>query len=423
MKVLLLNTSEKTGGAAIACRRLMEALNSNGVEAKMLVRDKQTANPNVYSINANRMKKLINKWRFLRERLMIFIYNKFSKRNLFSVSIANSGTDISNYSLVQEADIIHLHWINQGFLSLKDIEKLTRLGKPIIWTMHDMWPSTGICHYSQECNNYYTECCHCFYLHCQGKNDLSRQVFLKKKRFYQEAPFTFVTCSDWLKKRAWQSDLLKGHTVTNVPNPINTTTFNSHSPKDARTQLQLLTNKKLILFGAAKITDKRKGIDYFIDSCHMLVKKYPNLQNDIGVVVYGKDSEILKELVPFEVFPLNYISSDKELINVYNAVDLFVISSLEDNLPNTIMEAMSCGTPCVGFKTGGIPEMIDHKVNGYVANYKDAEDLANGICWVLEESDYEQLSQNARKKVEESYSEAVVAEQYKTLYQQALAKR
>ena len=211
--------------------------------------------------------------------------------------------------------------------------------------------------------------------------------------------------------------------MTNVPNPINTTTFNSHSPKDARTQLQLLTNKKLILFGAAKITDKRKGIDYFIDSCHMLVKKHPNLHNDIGVVVYGKDSEILKELVPFEVFPLNYISSDKELINVYNAVDLFVTPSLDENLPNTIMEAMSCGTPCVGFKTGGIPEMIDHKVNGYVANYKDAEDLANGIRWVLEESDYEQLSQNARKKVEESYSEAVVAEQYKTLYQQALAKR
>ena len=101
---------------------------------------------------------------------------------------------------------------------------------------------------------------------------------------------------------------------------------------------------------------------------------------------------------------------------------MFLIPSLEDNLPNTIMEAMACGTPCVGFNTGGIPEMIDHKTNGYVANYKDAEDLANGICWVLEKANYEQLSQNARQKVVENYSEDVVAKRYLTLYKSLLSE-
>lgn len=413
MRVLIINTSERMGGAAIAANRLMDALRNNGIQAKMLVRDKQTENITVIGLK----KSLWKIWQFVWERIVIWKANRFKKHNLFAVDIANTGTDITSLPEFKQAEIVHLHWINQGMLSLKDLQKIFASGKPIVWTMHDMWPCTGICHHARECNNYQQECHHCPYLYKGGsKKDISYQTFKKKKDLYQLAPITFVTCSHWLKERASQSSLLANHTVTNIPNPINTNLFKPRNKKDARIKSGLPTDKKLILFGSAKITDKRKGIDYFIDSCSILAKKHPELIDKLGVVVYGKYSEQLKPLVPFQVYPLDYISNEKELVDIYNSVDLFVTPSLEENLPNTIMEAMACGVPCVGFNVGGIPEMIDHLHNGYVADYKSAEDFANGIHWALSEGEYQSLSEQACRKVSTSYSESAIAKRYIEVY-------
>lgn len=412
MRVLIINTSERMGGAAIAANRLMDALRNNGIQAKMLVRDKQTNQITVIGLN----KSLWRIWQFIWERIVIWKANHFKKHNLFMVDIANTGTDITTLPEFQQADVIHLHWINQGMLSLKDLRKVLLSGKPVVWTMHDMWPCTGICHHARECNNYHQECHHCPYIYKGGKKDLSNQIFKKKMELYRLAPITFVTCSRWLKERASQSALLTNQEIINIPNPINTNLFRPRNKQEARKKCALPTDKKLILFGSAKITDKRKGIDYFIESCKILADKYPELREELGVVVYGKDSEQLKSLVPFQVYPLNYISSEKELVNVYNAVDLFVTPSLEENLPNTIMEAMACGIPCVGFQVGGIPEMIDHLHNGYVAEYKSADDFANGIHWALSESEYKALSEEACRKVSSSYSENAIAKRYIEVY-------
>ena len=414
MRVLIINTSERMGGAAIAANRLMDTLRNNGIQAKMLVRDKQTNQITVIGLN----KSLWKIWQFIWERIIIWKSNHFKKHNLFAVDIANTGTDITVLPEFKQADIIHLHWINQGMLSLKDLKKIFSSGKPVVWTMHDMWPCTGICHHARECHNYHQECHHCPYLYGKGsKKDLANRIFLKKKELYTLAPITFITCSQWLKEQAQQSALLIGHKIYNIPNPINTNLFKPRKNKqEARTLAGLPTDKKLILFGAAKITDKRKGIDYFIESCKVLAEKYPELTQKLGVVVYGKESEQLKSMVPFPVYPLNYISSEKDLVNIYNAVDLYVTPSLEENLPNTIMEAMACGVPCVGFNVGGIPEMIDHLHNGYVADYKSAEDLANGIYWTLSESEYQSLSEEACRKVASSYSESAIAKKYIEIY-------
>ena len=413
MRVLIINTSERIGGAAIAANRLMDALRNNGIQAKMLVRDKQTDNITVISLK----KSLWSIWQFVWERIVIWKANHFKQHNLFAVDIANTGTDITTYPEFKEADIIHLHWVNQGMLSLKDLKKILQSGKPIVWTMHDMWPCTGICHHARECDNYHKECHHCPYLYNGGaKKDLSHQTFKKKKELYQLSPITFITCSQWLKERAGQSALLDKHSIVHIPNPIKTNLFTPRNKVEARQKCNLPTDKKLILFGSVKITDKRKGIDYFIESCKILAEKHPELVNNLGVAVYGKESEQLKSLVPFQVYALDYISNEKELVNVYNAVDLFVTPSLEENLPNTIMEAMACGIPCVGFNVGGIPEMIDHLHNGYVADYKSAEDFANGIHWTLSESEYHSLSEEARRKVTSSYSESTIAKKYIEVY-------
>ena len=413
MRVLIINTSERMGGAAIAAHRLMDALRNNGIQAKMLVRDKQTDRVTVIGLK----KSLWQIWRFVWERILIWKANHFKKHNLFAVDIANTGTDITVLPEFKQAEIIHLHWINQGMLSLKDLRKILLSGKPVIWTMHDMWPCTGICHHARECDKYHQECQCCPYIYKGGgKKDISYQVFKTKQELYKLAPITFITCSQWLKERASQSALLTNHSVINIPNPINTSLFKPRNKQEARERRALPTDKKLILFGSAKITDKRKGIDYFIESCKILAEKYPEVVKEWGVVVYGKESEQLKPLVPFEVYPLNYISSEKELVDVYNAVDLFVTPSLEENLPNTIMEAMACGIPCVGFNVGGIPEMIDHLHNGYVADYKSAEDFANGIHWALSEGEYPSLSEAACRKVVTSYSESAIAKKYIEVY-------
>ena len=413
MRVLIVNTSERIGGAAIAASRLVEALKNNGIKAKMLVREKQTDRLSVIELKKNWWRM----WQFIWERILIWKENQFKKHNLFAVDIANTGTDITAIPEFQAADIIHLHWINQGMLSLNDIQKILQSGKPVVWTMHDMWPCTGICHHARECDKYHQECHHCPYIYKGGgKKDLSNQVFKKKKEIYQLAPVTFVTCSRWLKERASQSALLNGHTIVDIPNPINTGLFKPQNALVARSRMGLPTDKKLILFGSVNVTDKRKGIDYFIESCKLLAEMHPELKKELGVVVYGKNSEQLKPLIPFQVFPLDFISNEKDLVNIYNAVDLYVTPSLEENLPTTIMEAMACGVPCVGFNVGGIPEMIDHLHNGYVAEYKSAEDLANGVIWTLNESEYRTLSEEACRKAASNYSESTIAKKYIDIY-------
>ena len=231
MRVLIINTSERIGGAAVAASRLMESLKNNGIKAKMLVRDKQTNQISVVRLERN----WLTVWKFMWERIVIWKANHFRKNNLFAVDIANTGTDITTLPEFTQADIIHLHWINQGMLSLKDIHRILESGKPVVWTMHDMWPSTGICHHARECTHYQQECHHCQFLYTGGgKKDLSTRIFNKKKALYQQAPITFVTCSHWLEERAKSSALLRNQTVISIPNPINTHLIKPRNKKEAR---------------------------------------------------------------------------------------------------------------------------------------------------------------------------------------------
>ncbi len=417
MKILILSTFEKFGGAAIAANRLMKALRKSGVDAKMLVRDKQTDDPNVTSVNTSLFFKILNKVRFVWERFVIFGNNKFSRENLFAVSIANTGVDISKHPLAKEADIIHLHWINQGFLSIKSFRRLAQLGKPVVWTMHDQWFYSGICHYTSGCGKYFTQCSFCPKLKKLENFDLSYKIYEKKKSLYIVNKFTFVGCSKWIANEAKKSDLCHSVKITSIPNPIDVACYNNQNKTKACQSLKLSLNKKLILFGACKVTDERKGFDYMKDACDILFKQSSFKKEDLMIIIFGGQADEIESLLPYTIHNIGYVNDMETKVNLYSAIDLFLIPSLEDNLPNTIMEAMSCSTPCVGFNAGGIPEMIDHKVNGYVAEYKNADDLAKGINWVLNEADYEQLSKNARKKVVKAYHEDVVAKQYIELYE------
>lgn len=414
MRVLLVNTSERIGGAAVAASRLMQALNRHGVKAKLLVRDKQTDSLSVVPLPRNWRLR----WHFLWERMVIWVNRRLQRQGLFEVDIANAGTDITTLPEFREADIIHLHWINQGMLSIGDIRRILASGKPVVWTMHDMWPCTAICHHARQCEHYHTECHDCPYLsRGAGRHDLSTRLFRRKRQLLQGRRVHFVACSRWLQQQASLSALLQGQPLSVIPNPLDTRLFAPGPKAEARTRLSLPHDRRLLLFGSVKTTDPRKGVDYLVEACRLLARDYPEWSQCLGIVVAGSHSEALQGLFPFPVYPLPFTTSEARMADIYRAADLFVTPSLEENLPNTLMESMACGTPCVGFHVGGIPEMIDHEANGYVARYRDAADLAAGIYRVLTHPDYEGLCTRAVHKAVSHYSEDVVARRFIELYQ------
>lgn len=407
MNILIISTSDIHGGAAIAAYRLMGALQNSGENVKMLVRDKRSDNQNVILVGG----EYKNKWNFYWERGRIFLKNRLARENLFDVSIANTGVSITEHPEFKKADVIHLHWINQGMLSIDEIGKIVASGKKVVWTMHDMWAFTGICHHAGKCKNYKKSCGSCPYLVSASQNDLSHQVFLKKQATYKNGKITFVACSNWLRELAQESALAREHRVVTIPNPIDTSLYYPKDKTQARKKLNLPDDKKIVLFAAVKASDPRKGIDYLVKA-EQLMAQHPN---DILFVIAGSGSGEIEKRFSLPVCSLGFIPSEK-MCDVYNAADVFVTSSLQENLPNTIMETMACGTPCVGFDIGGIPEMISHGKNGYVAAYKSAEDLAHGLLWTLYQSDSETLSANAREKVLNEYAQAQVVNQYEKIY-------
>ena len=418
MRVLILNTSEKTGGAAMAANRLMDALNNNGVKAKMLVRDKETDHISVVGLRQS----VLQQWRFIWERFVIFCNLHFSRKYLFDIDIANVGTDITKLREFKEADIIHLHWINQGFLSLNVIRKILDSGKPVVWTMHDIWPVTGICHLAMDCRRYITCCSNCRLLPGGGgDDDLSNKVWKKKKKIFDRFDVSFVACSKWLASEASKSALLSGHPVTSIPNPIDTKVYCPGDRELAANAMQIPTDKKVVLFVSQRATNPNKGMDYLVEACNVLLEKHPEMKDDTVVAILGGHSEDVVGKIPFKAFSLGYVNDTRRIVDIYRSVDLFVLPSLSENLPNTIMEAMACGVPSVGFRVGGIPEMIDHMKTGYVAKYRDATDFAEGIYWTLNVANKENVRMECLKKVAANYSQHSVALKYIEVYNQVLA--
>jgi len=417
MKVLHINYSDSVGGAAKACLRINEALRVENIESSVLTVEAKLNNQYVTSLSQKFLLKIWANFLFILEALIIKLN---VKKNTVPFSTGIIGIDISKHKKVKEADVIHLHWINHGFLSLKNIKKLTSLNKPVFWTFHDAWLSTGGCHVKAGCTNYLNGCGNCPVLKNQKTNDLSKKLFKNKSEIIGESDFSVITPSKWLSNEVKQSSILKNKTVSVVNNPIDTNLYLNADKSKAKQTLNINTEKKVILFGFIKFkTVSHKGIDYLMEAFELL--KQTAASKDILIMGLGLSEGDIKKL-PFESIFTGYVKDENKLSVIYNAADVFVAPYLEDNFPNTVLESLSCGTPVVGFNTGGIPEMVDHKKNGYIANYKSAEDLANGITFVLNNPYYKILSDNARKKVEDNFSYKIIAQKYIALYNQKLNK-
>jgi glycosyltransferase involved in cell wall biosynthesis len=420
MKVTLVNTADAGGGAPAACMRLLRALQFKQADASLLVQEKKTGNTYVEPVQKGWWGRIKARCRFLAERIPFILFNAEDKSVRFAFSTATIGTSIAKHQLVRQANVLHLHWINQGFLSVNDLKEVVRLGKPVVWTLHDMWAFTGGCHYAGNCNHFTKHCGYCWMLSDPEARDLSNKGWIRKMHLFEDVnSIVFVTCSHWLADMARKSSLLEGYRIETIPNPIDTSLFIPRGQSALRKKWGIAENKRIILFGAANIMDRRKGIGYLVEALDHLKNSYPD-KGETEMVIFGKNKAFDVSLLPFKVHEAGIINKQEDMAELYSLADVYVTPAIEDNLPNTVMEALSSGTPVVAFNTGGIPDMIDHLQNGYLAQYKSSADLAAGINFVFENNNDRKLSEHARNKVLQNFTNEIVAGKYLDLYQSLL---
>jgi glycosyltransferase involved in cell wall biosynthesis len=294
------------------------------------------------------------------------------------------------------------------------IEELSKIKKPIVWSLHDMWAFTGGCHYDEDCGRYINKCEKCPILGSEDKRDLSARIFERKIKTFKDLDITIVGVSKWLELCAKQSQLLRNKRIMNIPNPLNTEIYKPVNKNLAKELLGIAANQKIILFGALNISQPRKG--YKLLSEALTYIRIPN----ISFAFFGSSVEENIKCSNNSVLNIGKLNDDISLRIIYSAADVMIVPSLQEAFGQTATEAMACGTPVVAFGASGLLDIIDHKENGYLAKPYDVEDLTRGIKWVLEHPHKEDLSVRAYNKVINNFEMTMVAKKYKILYDEIL---
>ena len=374
MKITLINHSDTLGGASVVTRRLAQALRQEGIDARMVVGTKSTDLPWVAEGGGRAAKKAA----FLAEHAEIFANNGFNRADLFKVSTCRFGADIASHPWVREADAVCLNWVNQGLLSLRGISDMARGGRPLIWTMHDMWNLTGICHHAGPCRRHTEGCGHCPLLHSRaGAGDLSRRTWLRKAALLREVPVTFVAVSQWLAEKCRASALLRDADVRVIPNAFPVEEF-AGAPRFTRADLRL-PDGDLIAMGAARLDDPVKGLSYAIEAFNILAERGVRAT----AVLFGaiRQPELL-HCIKLPWLHLGMLTPDK-VHSVYAHSRAVLSSSLYETLPGTLIEGQAAGCIPVSFGQGGQGDIIDHGRTGFIADYLSARSLADNLVAAL----------------------------------------
>ncbi|MDE6668881.1 MAG: glycosyltransferase [Muribaculaceae bacterium] len=413
MKVVLINKSDATGGAAVVSARLMEALRGEGVDARMLVAEKLRPSPYI-ELAASRAALRRS---FMTERLRIFTANGFNRSTLFKIDTASDGVPLWRHRWVAEADIVCLNWINQGLLSLHGIHELGRLGKPVVWTMHDMWCATGVCHHAYDCRRYEKECGDCPLLGSRrSPDDLSHNIWQRKRQLYGNTPMYWVAVSNWLAGCCRRSSLMNTLPVSVIPNAF---------PTGSLPPLRQRTGERLrMVMGAARLDDPVKGLPILVELTKILARDYPQLAERLELVTFGavRDATAL-DGIAIAHRHLGLLHGDDKVREVYEEADIVISSSLYETLPGTLVEGQAYGCIPVAFDRGGQSDIIDHGRTGWLAPFSgdlqtDAAALAAGVAWAAAQGHDCRLA--ARHSVEDRFSAPTVARAYITLFNSLL---
>ena len=450
MRVLMLNTHDIAGGAARATFRLREALLRGGVDARMLVAYKMCDADTVITPGGGIFDRALRVVRAEFDRLPVRKYKRTMNGRWGPFSPAR----VRNRKLVGainaiNPDIVHLCWICGGMIAIED---LAEIKAPIVWRLPDMWAFTGGCHYAADleltggnaggndghyaeydgiggnndsgcgndsgamCDKYVGGCYRCGVLGSNKDRDLSYRVFERKRRAFAKIPgMTVIGVSKWLAECAEKSALFGDRKVVCLPNPVDTNIFKPVDKHVSRLLWNLPVDKKLVLFGAAwAASTPYKGYDLLLES----LKKISSA--NIECVVFGAGEPKDKPDLPHKIRYVGHLNDNVSLASLYGACDVMVVPSRREAFGQTASESLACGTPVVAFGIGGLPDIVDHEVNGYLARPFDTGDLAKGIDWVLGNGDYEKLSENARAKAVREFDYGVVAEKYIGVYRKVL---
>jgi glycosyltransferase involved in cell wall biosynthesis len=410
MKILHLNYYDIEGGAAVAMYRLHQLLKKNkNIESNLLVFSKKKDMPDIISSS-----NIINKKTNYLKRKLCFQFTKYQKvysKSTHSLNIFSSG--ILNTINKIKPDIVHLHWVNNEFISIKEI---SRIDLPTVWTFYDMWPMCGAEHYTADKR----------YIEGYNKEnrpienngiDLNKFIWKLKYENWKNKDFKVVCLSEWHKKEANKSKLFKNYIIETIPPPIDFLCWKDIPKKIAQGKLKLDNSKIYLLFGAANGTnDRRKGFDLLIE---ILNKNFHN-NKKIHLLTFGNISDQDRINLKIPTTNLGHIKYDdyEKLRLIYSASNLTLLPSKLEAFGQVGLESLACKTPLISFRNTGPEDMIEHKKNGYLSNYLDKEDFSNGIKWYLDltQEEIKTINDYSRQSVLKKFDEKIILDKYLKIY-------
>lgn len=402
------------GGANVAAWRLHQGLLQAGVDSQVLFgcSDKPfSTDPNVHVAFPG----ILRYYRSIRAKLEDRFIRKHTGRAIKNWTYGYCSLGLKKYLRRISPDVVNLHWVNGGVLSIKDLGEIA--GTPCVWTMHDMWPITGGCHYSGTCSRYSEKCGFCPQLGSTDDEDLSRRGWNEKQQAWRKSQFNVVTPSNWLANCVRSSQIGSKESVSVIPYGLDLSTYCPGDKASARRSLGLDPDSEVILFGAASTDTPRKG-------GHLLVAAIESISNELerrgtSLVAFGSSNKSLFERLRIRTHELGSLRGDSALASLYRAASVFVAPSMEDNLPNTVIEASACGVPSVAFDIGGMSDMIESGATGALAKAFDTRELGELILQVLGNS--ESYGAAATNRANRLFPLRLQGERYKLLYGRMLS--
>lgn len=411
MKILMLSTFDTRGGAAIAARRLHTGLRRIGIDSRMLVQEKGGDDPFVIE-PATPLRRALSAFRPMLDSLPLRQYPQ-RQRITFSPAIL---PDRLNREITKlSPEIVHLHWVAAGFLR---IETLAKLNRPLIWTLHDSWPFTGGCHLPFDCLRYREACGACPTLGSARDSDLTRRIWNRKRKAWENLDLTVIAPSRWLAECAGASALFRQKRIEVLPNGLDTNRFRPIDKGTARDILSLPRDRKLLMFGGVHAaSDPNKGFQYLADALRKLSAQ--GWGEKAEVLVFGSTEPDQAPDFGLKCHYLGHVHDDVTTALLYCSADIFVAPSTQENLPNTVMEAAACGTPSVAFAVGGLPDLVEHGRTGWLARPFETDDLAKGIAALLVDDEKRtDMGYAARNKVVSQYALERIARRHAELYEE-----
>lgn len=415
MRITFVNAKDVEGGATRAALRLGAGLTNAGAEITLMVQQRTGTDRNVVG-PASKLAKVRAAIRPTLDRLPLEWYPNRQPGVMWGVNWLPN-RDFALQIASTAPDIVHVHWVGDGFVPLHTIASLR---KPLVLTLHDMWAFTGGCHYDGGCGRFAIGCGQCPVLGSSAHTDLSSRSLRRKTHALRERAILAIAPSHWIAGEARRSLALATARIEVVPNALDTSVFKPIDKAAARNALGIPQGKKVVLFGAFSGTgDKRKGYVHLVAALRQLYVAWGD--SDIHLATFGGSKPLTGEELPFPVTHIGRLHDDVALALAYSAADVMVTPSLQEVFGQTASEALACGTPVVAFARTGVADIVTHEVDGYLANMNCLQDLSRGIAWVLGDTERWQALSIAARKSSMRFELKTVASQHLKLFDEALS--